>query len=77
MRVAVMYAPGRVRPTSHKASSMMTKVNLTSGLMVELRRLEPLTSSMPSALCPCGRQALRLTIGHPRPPLTATVRADW
>ena len=33
MRVAVMYAPAEVRPTSHEASSMMTKSSLTSGLM--------------------------------------------
>jgi hypothetical protein len=44
--------------------------------MVELRGLEPLTSSMPSTVGLCGGPALRLAIGHPRPPLTATVRAD-
>jgi hypothetical protein len=45
--------------------------------MVELRGLEPLTSSMPSTVGLCGAPALTLTIGLPRAPLTATVRADW
>jgi hypothetical protein len=44
---------------------------------VELRGLEPLTSSMPSTVGLYGGLALRLAIGHPRPPLTAIVRADW
>ena len=44
---------------------------------VELKGLEPVTSSMPSTVGLCGGPALRLAIGHPRPPLTTTVRADW
>jgi hypothetical protein len=44
---------------------------------VELRGLEPLTASMPSTVGLCSGPALRLAIGHPRPPLTATMRADW
>ncbi|MGH3339661.1 MAG: hypothetical protein ACRDPL_12640, partial [Propionibacteriaceae bacterium] len=35
------------------------------------------TSSMPSTVGLCSGPALRLAIGHPRPPLTATMRADW
>jgi site-specific DNA recombinase len=45
--------------------------------MVELRGLEPLTSSMPSTVGLCGGPALRLAIGHARSPLTTTMRADW
>jgi hypothetical protein len=50
---------------------------LSKAATVELRGLEPLTSSMPSTVGLCGGPALRLAIGHPRPRLTVTVRADW
>jgi hypothetical protein len=58
-------------------TSLKIKWALTSTFAVELRGLEPLTSSMPSTVGLCGGPALRQAIGHPRPPLTATVRADW
>ena len=45
--------------------------------MVELRGLEPLTSSMPSTVGLCGGPASTLAIGHARPLLTPIVRADW
>jgi hypothetical protein len=37
----------------------------------------PLTASMPSTVGLCRVAALRLTSAHPRPSLTAPVRADW
>jgi hypothetical protein len=37
----------KARPTSQKATSTTMKGGPTRGLMVELRGLEPLTSSMP------------------------------
>jgi hypothetical protein len=37
----------------------------------------PLTASMPSTVNLCGGPAPEATIGHPHPPLTETVRADW
>jgi hypothetical protein len=58
-------------------ASLKIKWALTSTFAVELRGLEPLTSSMPSTVGLCGAPALTLTIGLPRAPLTATVRADW
>jgi hypothetical protein len=58
-------------------TSLKIKWALTSTFAVELRGLEPLTSSMPSTVGLCGGPALRLAIGHPHPPLAATVRADW
>jgi hypothetical protein len=53
------------------------KYTLTSTFAVELRGLEPLTSSMPSTVGLCGGWAVRLAIGHPSPALTAIERADW
>ena len=35
------------------------------------------TASMPSTVDLCGGPTLRLAVGHPRPPLTATLRGDW
>ena len=57
------------RPSQVKGSSKT--------VMVELKGLEPLTSSMPSTVGLCGGPALRLAIDHPCPPWTVTVRADW
>jgi hypothetical protein len=37
----------------------------------------PLTASMPSTVDLSGGPDLRLATGHPRPPQTATMRADW
>jgi hypothetical protein len=46
-RTLVSRLVSKARPTSQKASTTMTKGGLTRGSMVELRGLEPLTSSMP------------------------------
>ena len=44
---------------------------------MELKDSNPDSSSMPSTVGLCGGPVLRLATGDPRPPLTATVRADW
>jgi hypothetical protein len=44
--------------------------------LVELRRLEPLPSSVPSTVGLCGGGALRLAISHPRLLLTLLLRGD-
>jgi hypothetical protein len=56
---------------------MGKKSALTRLFSVELRGLE--TPDLFHAIDsrPVWWRALRLAIAHPRPPLTATVRADW
>jgi hypothetical protein len=70
-------SPGCPSAALDNHASLEIKWALTSTFAVELRGLEPLTSSMPSTVGRCDGPALSVSIGHPGPPLTPTVRADW
>ena len=61
-------------PDGHNTRVLLEHLHLERRWSLRTRTL---TSSMPSTDGLCGGPVLRLATGDPRPPLTATVRADW
>ena len=73
-RFALMWRGCRQRcrlEIGHEFDMRFTSEAARFGSLV-LPSTSPLTASMPSTIGLCGGPALRLAIGHPRPPLTAT-----